>query len=63
LEPGARKKVYLLSSTGMTTDDFEFDVVIDDIHIATEEEIILGYPVNKYTNRCEDDCACYDHPI
>jgi FKBP-type peptidyl-prolyl cis-trans isomerase SlyD len=63
LERGARKKIYLLSSSGLATDDFEFDVIIDDIHIATEEEIILGYPVNKYSSKCEEDCVCYNHQI
>jgi len=62
LKPGDRKKVYLPASSGLTTDDFEFDVIIDDINIATDEEIILGYPVNKHAKKCEEDCECYNHP-
>ena len=62
LKPGDRKKVYLMASSGLTTDDFEFDVVIDDINIATTEEILLGYPVNPYGKKCGDDCDCYKHP-
>jgi len=60
LTPGDRKKVYLLASSGLTTDDFEFDVIIDDINVATTEEIMLGYPVNKRVKKCEEDCDCYN---
>jgi FKBP-type peptidyl-prolyl cis-trans isomerase SlyD len=62
LKRGDRKKVYLLASSGLTTDDFEFDVIIDDINIAADEEIILGYPVNIPAKKCEEDCECYNHP-
>jgi FKBP-type peptidyl-prolyl cis-trans isomerase SlyD len=62
LKAGDRKKVFLPASAGLTTDDFEFDVIIDAVYNATGEEIVLGYPVNKYAQKCEADCECHTHP-
>ncbi len=59
LKAGDKKSVYLFSSTGLTTDDFVFDVIIDDVRPATEEEKFLGYPVHIKTDKCDTDCECY----
>jgi len=60
LKAGDKKKVYLFKESGDADDDFEFDVVIDNVRAAFPEEIILGYPVQITTAICEDDCYCYD---
>ncbi len=60
LKTGDKKKVYLFKNNSDVDDDFEFDVVIDDVRAALPEEIILGYPVQITTAICTDDCYCYD---
>ena len=59
LKAGDKKAVYLFSSSGLTTDDFVFDVIIDNVRPATEEEKFLGYPVDITTDKCDTDCNCY----
>lgn len=59
LKPGDKKSVYLFSSSGLTTDDFVFDVIIDDVRAATDEEKLLGYPIQITTEKCDTDCECY----
>lgn len=60
LKAGDRKKVFLLKNSSQADDDFEFDVVIDDVRTALPEEIVLGYPVQITTAICTDDCYCYE---
>ena len=60
LKAGDKKKVYLFKETCTADDDFEFDVIIDDVRAALPEEIMLGYPVQMTTAVCTDDCYCYD---
>lgn len=59
LKTGDKKKVYLFKENSEADDDFEFDVIIDDVREALPEEIVLGYPVQITTKVCEDDCGCY----
>jgi len=59
LRKGEKKTVYLLTGSGITSDDFIFEVVIDDVRPALQEEIILGYPVKINLVKCEVDCDCY----
>lgn len=59
LKAGDKKSVYLVSSSGLTTDDFIFDVIIDNVRAATIEEKTLGYPIQVTTGKCETDCDCY----
>lgn len=59
LTAGEQKIIYLNRCSGLTTDDFVFDVIIDDVRTAMEEEIMLGYPVKITTEKCDDDCGCY----
>lgn len=60
LEPGARKKIHLLEGNGLTSVDFSFEVVIDQVRDALKEELILGYPLQVNVEKCEADCACYE---
>src|SRR6476660_7076041 len=60
LKAGERKKVYLLKESGLTDDDFSFEVIIDSVRAALPEEVFLGYPVKMEMERCEEDCECYE---
>ncbi len=60
LKAGDKKKVLLSKQNSEADDDFIFDVVIDDVREASEEEIMLGYPLSITTEKCDDDCYCYD---
>jgi len=59
LKAGDNKMVYLLQESGLTADDFSFEVIIDNVRAALPEEILLGYPVKIYTDKCEVNCVCY----
>jgi len=59
LKRGDKKIVYLPASSGLTSEDFVFEVIIDEVSIASEEEIMLGYPVKPVVQKCEADCDCY----
>ena len=59
LKIGDKKIVYLNAESGLTNKDFIFEVIIDDVRAAMEEEILLGYPVKINVQKCEADCDCY----
>jgi len=59
LKAGDNKIVYLLQESGLTDDDFSFEVIIDNVRAALPEEILLGYPVKIDTDKCEVNCVCY----
>ncbi len=59
LKAGDKKVVYLPAASGLTNDDFIFDVIIDNVRGALDEEILLGYPVKINVSTCEADCDCY----
>ena len=59
LKAGDKKLVYLSASSGLTDDDFIFEVIVDEVRIALKEEILLGYPVKVNVPKCEADCDCY----
>lgn len=56
---GDKKVVYLTSASGLTEEDFIFEVMVDEVRVALREEILLGYPVKMNVVKCEADCACY----
>lgn len=56
---GDKKNVYLPAESGLVSEDFIFDVIVDDVRPASEAEILVGYPVLLPVSRCEDDCDCY----
>lgn len=60
LVPGDKKIIYLLKETGFVDDDFSFEVIIDSVRTALPEEVLLGYPVQIDSEKCEIDCACYN---
>lgn len=59
LQRGDKKKVVLSKESG-AGDDFVFEVVIDDVRVALEEEIVLGYPLHVTVDVCGKDCECYE---
>jgi FKBP-type peptidyl-prolyl cis-trans isomerase SlyD len=63
LKAGETKTVYLTTESGLPNEDFTFDVIIDDVRVASKEEIMLGYPVKLTFHRCEDDCECYNGQV
>jgi hypothetical protein len=60
LKPGDKKMVYLLKESGLTDDDFSFEVIIDSVRTVLPEEVLLGYPVMIDSEKCERDCGCYE---
>ena len=56
LKAGDKKIVCLTASSGLTNEDFIFEVMIDEVRVASNEEVLLGYPV-KFS-KCEADCEC-----
>jgi len=60
LKAGDKKTVFLAIESGLTNDDFSFDVIIDNVRTASQEEMILGYPVKLTVQKCEADCECYN---
>jgi len=63
LNAGDKKTIYLTSGSGLTNEDFTFDVIIDDVRAASKEEILLGYPVKLTVEKCENDCECYNGQV
>lgn len=58
LRVGDIKLIHLSTDSGMT-DDYTFDVVIDDLRPALEEELLLGYSLPDADTNCDKDCICY----
>ncbi|MEP6749039.1 MAG: hypothetical protein ABJB86_15005 [Bacteroidota bacterium] len=59
LKMGDKKTVRLKAASGLTGEDFIFDVIIDQVRAAKKEELMLGYPVQAEVQACEEDCDCY----
>lgn len=61
MKAGGRKKLFLLKSSDLSVDDdFTFEIIIDEVREASQEELLLGYPVQVSYTRCEADCECYE---
>jgi FKBP-type peptidyl-prolyl cis-trans isomerase SlyD len=59
LKTGDKKIVYLTAASGLTDEDFIFEVMVDEVRVALKEEVLLGYPVKMNVVKCEADCDCY----
>lgn len=59
LQQGECKKVLLPESSGLCNGDYFFDVIVDTVRPAQENELILGYPLEDVVADCGDDCDCY----
>jgi FKBP-type peptidyl-prolyl cis-trans isomerase SlyD len=62
LKTGDTKTVCLSAASGLTSEDFVFEVIVDEVRTASAEEILLGYPVAASVQKCEADCDCYTEP-
>jgi FKBP-type peptidyl-prolyl cis-trans isomerase SlyD len=58
LKAGDRKLIHLTAASGLTDEDFIFDIIIDDVRTASEDEILPGHPVQKKDTTCGTDCNC-----
>ena len=59
LMPGDKKVVQLTKEFGGPEEGLFFDVIIDEVRPALQEEIMLGYPVLVNENICPDACLCH----
>lgn len=59
LKEGATGDIALLQSMGNASGDFYFRVFIETVRPATEEEILLGYPLTLAD--CGEDCECHNN--
>lgn len=60
LKVGDTKVIYLKKESGFSNEDFTFDIIIDKLRAASEEELMLGYPVSIDNLICDEDCICYN---
>jgi len=56
---GDWKVVYLAAASGLTDEEFIFEVMVDEVRVALKEEVLLGYPVKINVVKCEADCDCH----
>jgi FKBP-type peptidyl-prolyl cis-trans isomerase 2 len=59
LQRGDKKAVLLSADSGLVSEDFTCEIIVDDVRMASASEILLGYPVQLPADRCDTDCACY----
>lgn len=59
LKAGDKKVLHLTAASGLTNEDFIFEVIVDEVRVALKEELLLGYPVKVNVPKCEADCDCY----
>ena len=60
LKVGDTKVIYLRKESGVSNEDFTFDIIIDKLRPALEEELLLGYPVMIDSLICDSRCICYN---
>lgn len=60
LKTGDSKIIHLRKQDGVAEQDFTFDIVIDNLRSASEEELILGYPVSIDSLICDSNCICHE---
>ncbi len=58
MEAGGKKLVQLTKASG-APDDFNFEIIVDDVRSATSEEILDGKPVSADALNCDADCDCH----
>jgi hypothetical protein len=60
LKVGDTKVIYLKKESGILNEDFTFNIIIDKLRPALEEELMLGYPVLIYNLICDSRCICHN---
>ncbi len=58
LKPGEEKTISL--TTGQSPNElyFIFDIIIDEVIAASEDEILQGFPLEVKTSSCGPGCLC-----
>ncbi len=56
MKTGEKKSFSFLNESNLN-EEFYFDVIIDEVRMATEKELQMGKPVEKNNNECEG-CCC-----
>ncbi len=59
LKVGDTRLIHLTKESGLSNEEFTFEVIIDELRPALEEELMLGYPVLIHNSICDADCVCY----
>jgi hypothetical protein len=57
LKEGETSDILLLQSMGNASGNFFFRVFIETVRLASDEEILLGYPLTLAD--CGEDCECH----
>ena len=58
LKAGDRKMVSLKTGDAPGTEDFTFDIIIDDVREASKDEILHGESINEKATTCGPGCNC-----
>ncbi len=58
LKAGDKKMVCLKMGDVSTDEDFTFDIIVDDVRAASEDEILLGRSVEEKAATCGPGCNC-----
>jgi FKBP-type peptidyl-prolyl cis-trans isomerase 2 len=59
LKAGDTKIIYLKNENDLLNDDFTFEIIIDKLRPASEEEVMLGHPVAIDNLSCGPGCNCH----
>lgn len=60
LKVGGTRIIYLKKENGFSNEDYTFNIIIDKLRPASEEELMLGYPVTIDNLICDSNCVCYN---
>lgn len=60
LKVGDTRVIYLKKESSPASEDFTFDIIIDELRPALDEELMLGYPVMIDKLICDSQCICYN---
>src|SRR5438477_8881544 len=52
------KKSFSFSDENNSNEEFYFDVIIDEVRMATERELQIGKPIEKNNDECGPGCCC-----
>jgi len=59
LQVGDSKIIYLKKENGVS-ENFSFEIVIDELRPALKQEEMIGYPVAINSLICDSNCVCYN---
>lgn len=56
---GEKRDISLSGASTESNGDYFFEIIIDTLRDATEQEIELGYPLENGNDDCPEDCECH----